>query len=247
MNENIVMDSFLKLLSAPDHETRWQEISKVAESVGANSVIVSQYQGDEFLPLWARGTMEVDWLDEYVGESYFQIDPLLLSRISGTAPVPNNVRNQFEKSDKGSPIWNMTGALLHYRYDQFSPFASPETLGFGSKFVVFSSDTSPGEFLSSSRSAAIPLVAELIARFADAPLHPGDTDTFSMEFTYLTTRELDALRYLACGHMNDRIAEKMGIAEVTVRLHLKNARRKLRAKTREQAVAKAMMLKILDI
>jgi DNA-binding CsgD family transcriptional regulator len=46
---------------------------------------------------------------------------------------------------------------------------------------------------------------------------------------------------------HDRIAERLGITRPTVELHLANARRKLRARTREQALAKAITLGLLDL
>ncbi|MEL6234462.1 MAG: LuxR C-terminal-related transcriptional regulator [Pseudomonadota bacterium] len=57
----------------------------------------------------------------------------------------------------------------------------------------------------------------------------------------LTPREADCLLHLAQGQRNARIAEQLGISTATVEMHLANARRKLGAKTREQAVALAIM------
>ncbi|MEL6678546.1 MAG: LuxR C-terminal-related transcriptional regulator [Pseudomonadota bacterium] len=56
----------------------------------------------------------------------------------------------------------------------------------------------------------------------------------------LTTRERDALRWLAEGHRVDRIAERMGVSNRTVEVHLASARHRLGAKTREQALAIAL-------
>ena len=56
----------------------------------------------------------------------------------------------------------------------------------------------------------------------------------------IQVREKDVLRYLAAGLRNDAIASKLGIAEITVRMHITSARRKLGAATREQAIALAM-------
>jgi len=53
----------------------------------------------------------------------------------------------------------------------------------------------------------------------------------------LSDRELETLKWLSDGHRNDRIAEKMKIAAVTVNYHMTEVKRKLGAKTREQAVA----------
>lgn len=62
----------------------------------------------------------------------------------------------------------------------------------------------------------------------------------------LTPREKECLELLSAGFKNDRIAAKLGVSEVTVRLHFTNARTKLRTSTREQAVARAAMLGLIS-
>ncbi|MBK9010497.1 LuxR family transcriptional regulator [Novosphingobium sp.] len=57
----------------------------------------------------------------------------------------------------------------------------------------------------------------------------------------LTPRERDCLTLLAQGKRTARIAERLKIADSTVELHLRNARRKLKAKTAAQAVARALL------
>lgn len=56
----------------------------------------------------------------------------------------------------------------------------------------------------------------------------------------LSEREREALLWLARGERNSRIAERLGVKPVTVEYFLATARRKLNAKTREQALAKAL-------
>lgn len=56
----------------------------------------------------------------------------------------------------------------------------------------------------------------------------------------LSDREKAALRWLAEGHRVDRIAEKMGVSNRTVEVHLANARKRVGAKTREQALVIAI-------
>ena len=56
----------------------------------------------------------------------------------------------------------------------------------------------------------------------------------------LTHRELQCLEALATGLSNNGIAKQLQISLPTVALHLCNARRKLGARTREQAVALAV-------
>ncbi|MEM6486395.1 MAG: helix-turn-helix transcriptional regulator [Pseudomonadota bacterium] len=58
--------------------------------------------------------------------------------------------------------------------------------------------------------------------------------------TPLSPREIECLQWLANGLRVREIAAKMGVHKVTVDMHLKNARRKLDAPTREVALAKAI-------
>jgi DNA-binding CsgD family transcriptional regulator len=57
----------------------------------------------------------------------------------------------------------------------------------------------------------------------------------------LTERESDCMRFLADGLRQDAIADVMGIARVTVEMHLRSARQKLRARTLTEAVAKSIL------
>lgn len=63
----------------------------------------------------------------------------------------------------------------------------------------------------------------------------------------LSPREHDCLAYLAAGMKTQQIADALGIKPVTVELHLRKARERLGAKTREQALAKALSLELLRL
>jgi len=62
----------------------------------------------------------------------------------------------------------------------------------------------------------------------------------------LSRRERECLLWLASGLRSDRIAERLGLSRATVDMHLSRARRRLGAATREQAVAKAITLGVLQ-
>lgn len=57
----------------------------------------------------------------------------------------------------------------------------------------------------------------------------------------LTPREREVLLWLCRGLRTAAIADRLGIADVTVDLHFRGARRKLGAATREEALAKALL------
>lgn len=61
----------------------------------------------------------------------------------------------------------------------------------------------------------------------------------------LTPREIDALSFLLAGHRASEICWKMSISEKTLEKHMLNARLKLKARTRDQALAKALLLGLI--
>lgn len=63
---------------------------------------------------------------------------------------------------------------------------------------------------------------------------------------HLTPRERECLLWLSMGLRNAQIAYRLGIKLVTVEFHLANARRKLNATTREQAVAAAVRMGLIE-
>ena len=58
----------------------------------------------------------------------------------------------------------------------------------------------------------------------------------------LTPRELEVLRLMARGNTNLAIAQSLVVAEGTVKYHVKNVLRKLRARSRSEAVSRYMTL-----
>ncbi|MCU0906073.1 MAG: helix-turn-helix transcriptional regulator [Rhodobacteraceae bacterium] len=80
------------------------------------------------------------------------------------------------------------------------------------------------------------LTAAFCAQDAGKPA-PGGMYRFC---DLLSPREREVLLWLAAGLRTAQIAHRMGIEPVTVGLHLRGARRKLGARTREQALAIAL-------
>jgi len=105
-------------------------------------------------------------------------------------------------------------------------------------------------------------IASLHLGFERTDFAPGETQTIQMaglllterliEFALprqsqplLTEREHDCLAFVAEGKTDWEIANLLGISEATTRFHLNNARKKLGAVNRAQAVARFAMLGLL--
>jgi two-component system NarL family response regulator len=68
-----------------------------------------------------------------------------------------------------------------------------------------------------------------------------------MESERLTAREFDVLRLLAQGERNREIADNLGLAEPTVKIHVNNLLRKLQAKDRTEAAMIALKRGLIHI
>ena len=78
--------------------------------------------------------------------------------------------------------------------------------------------------------------SEIVAHLAE---HMGEED--------LTSRELEVLRHIAGGNRNRDIAERLFVAEETVKVHVKHIMEKLGAKDRTEAVAIAVRRGIIQL
>lgn len=93
--------------------------------------------------------------------------------------------------------------------------------------------------------------ARLLTAILSAHYRP-DEDTSPTDKPYadaspLSAREREVLLWLAAGNHTAMIASRMGIEPVTVSKHLATARRKLGARTREQALAIAVRDRLIAI
>jgi LuxR family transcriptional regulator, quorum-sensing system regulator BjaR1 len=95
-------------------------------------------------------------------------------------------------------------------------------------------DFAPGEAEAIQRAGLV--LTERLIDLADPP---------PVEAVTLTTREHDALRYVAEGKTDWEVGVILGIAESTARFHIDNARRKLGAVNRAQAVARMVVQRLI--
>lgn len=150
----------------------------------------------------------------------------------------------------------VTRRLSYYRFSDLAPRASHGTYweafsegrigdGIGMRAfganrrisalsIVFEQiDMSPGEM------AAVRMAGAVLMERTAVLAAPGDAVP---EFTQ---RERDCLAYVAMGKSDWDISVILGVSRTTVRFHVDNARRKLNATTRTQAVARMAALGLL--
>ncbi|WP_181832673.1 helix-turn-helix transcriptional regulator [Bosea caraganae] len=163
------------------------------------------------------------WLDAYAREKLDRGNPVILA--------PARRHSAFRWSDPGfGDLENWRGLAVAREVGIADGFAVPchEPNGrFGIvSFGLERFDLSPRQLQAITLAAV--MAHDRMAALAEPPL----------PFPALTARERDCLWFVADGLSDAEIAEKLGIAQATAHAHVENAKRKLGAKTRAQAVAR---------
>lgn len=157
----------------------------------------------------------------------------------------------FENNPLLEPI--RTG-MTRYR---FSDFASRQDAAFGAYWEAMS-EARIGDAICATSYGPRRWVASLHLGFLDPDPAPEDalavqlaglmlterlmtfapTDDGTADEVHLTPREKDVLRWVSEGKSDWEISVILSLSEATVRFHVDNARKKLRAATRAHAVAR---------
>jgi DNA-binding CsgD family transcriptional regulator len=74
----------------------------------------------------------------------------------------------------------------------------------------------------------------------------GDAARAGSNEVHLTPRELELLRWSRCGKTAWESGNILGISQATAQFHLKNATHKLGVASKQQAVLRALELRLID-
>jgi len=152
------------------------------------------------------------------------------------------------------------GGLTRYRFSDFAPRAKA---GFGAYWEAMG-EANIGEAVCATSYGRHRTIASLHLGFRDPDLAPDDALAIQLaglmlterlmtfaappgddDEVRLTDRERDTLAWVAEGKSDWEISVILGLSETTVRFHVDNARRKLGAVNRAQAVARLAAARLL--
>jgi DNA-binding CsgD family transcriptional regulator len=197
----------------------------------------SDYTFIHTLPEW--------WMDRYWVEGLIHHDPCIDAAILSTRPVSIGIdyaktwpqkltADNLSFLDDAVDIGMRTGIAMSLRPSRSN--------GFGGMALITLMRRHEFEKLISASE----LQLYVASYYSDAHIQRLIAKK-DCKFEALTPREQDCLRWLALGHRRERIAGKMKVTEVTVDFHMANIRRKLNARTREQAIAIAIKHRLIHI
>jgi DNA-binding CsgD family transcriptional regulator len=179
------------------------------------------------------------WMEHYAAQAFFRVDPAIRHCVDAVTPMLTGVDAPARPEGSERRLWD-DALSAGFGGGIAIPLRLP-----GSALGGFSLVTGMAgqEFLTWHKT---------YGRWAALAAHAIDQRVLTLAAPQtarprLTPRERECLTWLAIGLRHDRIAEKLGITRPTVELHLANARRKLDARTREQALARAVALGLLAL
>lgn len=170
--------------------------------------------------------------------------------------VVDNERRYLDANDAALAVLRMTHEdILARRIDDLTP---PENLGgmeelwrqfldagsMAGQFEMLRGDGTPITISFNATANVVPgvhltILIDVANLDSALPVEIDDEDHQDTG-TVMTPREREVLRLVAYGYTGNEIAEKCGISPDTVRVHVRNAIRKLGARTRAQAIGIAV-------
>lgn len=182
-------------------------------------------------------SLGTDWTDHYTESEYITVDPFFLYCCNSYAAMnigPDCVPDHNYMSDKEKQFImdaSDTGMIAGFS----SPIRLRTQLGLTGWSFLSSHGRRHIDNLRRENENELRLIGALIHQ------HIAELNTASIGTVELTEREIEVLQWTANGLRTAMIAAKMKLRPVTVEFHLRNARDKLNAKTRDQAVALALV------
>lgn len=234
MQAKSVEDLIATMQAAPDVSKAWNSATLFFECFGLDRVIYMDLGPSKPRVM---STMPESWMANYSEHNLVQIDPFMRYCASSLIPINTGIDYLDDHT------------YLEDKERNFICEAS-ET-GFRAGVSCMIRANSPAGAAGWNLGSSLPRrdfehllsdhghLLRLAAHFSHEKLARLETETED-GVPALSPRETECLQWLASGLRTKEVADRMGIRPVTVELHLRNARAKLGAQTREQAIAHAL-------
>ncbi|MCJ8322913.1 MAG: hypothetical protein HRU29_02405 [Rhizobiales bacterium] len=234
-----INDAIEQFSSTSDDDMRWAIADNLVRQFGGTSLCVVASSGASSVN-WLRSSMSEEWVNEYLVEKYYEVDPFVLNmpfENKFQIRAPNLLKKGFVESRK---LIELNRSLADADYNSLYTGNFNMNFNRDHKLVGIATDMPMEEFAKILSFKHIQHLMAIISAYVAVP-HDADLKGVSnFGGNVLSPKEKEVLAWLAAGLQNAAIAEKMNIAEITVRKRLTIIRNKLGAKTRDQALAIAV-------
>lgn len=244
---NTSIDLLDRFSAVNKQEDLWKLANQVFAELGGCGLTYASVDTRSLVPHWVQSSLTDAWLNEYVDQAYHQVDPFLLDMRHepiGNLAIGGDMRRHEAPSEKALQLnWGLRDA--GYTMMRSNLYAGDSR--YARKCVTFCTSEDVALF-DEAQVRKIRQAATMIAAFV-SPSNNSQNDAIARGIRHktLSIRERQILGMLADGAHNAQIAHDLDIAEVTVRKTLLSARHKLGAKTREEALAIAVHMGVLNL
>lgn len=229
---------------------RWQIVERFFSAHGAGAINYGVMDSKTGALIGMQATMPADFMAHYVDTGLHEHDHLVQHMRESSQTLLSGMAVDAKRFDPNSGTHRMLQEIEEAGYNALMllPVAGTHL---GHKWALnFACQMKPEEFklFAAEKQDCLKLAAHIAHAYLGYDLLGPEAPTdgwFSPENVRLTARERDVLTWLAKGLRNQRIADKMRLAPVTVNKHIGTAKRKLGARTREQAVAIALVANLI--
>ena len=241
MRANAVEDLLTSIHSANGPLAVWDVAAGFFASCGLDRIIYLDVG-----PVRERvlTTMPAAWMAHYTERNHARIDPFIRYCAASLAPVGTGIDYLEEHSylDARERGFIREAAETGFRSGMSCMIRVKGSMGAAGWNL---GSTMPRQQLE-KMLARHGDILRLAAHLSHEKLAQSDSSA-EVAAPVLSPRETECLQWLAAGLRTKEIANRMGIRPITVELHLRNARNRLGAQTREQALARAIASGLLPV
>ncbi|WP_424929588.1 helix-turn-helix transcriptional regulator [Amaricoccus tamworthensis] len=251
MSLNMLIDAMDTSKNCRTAEEKWAGYTGTFFKLGSPFVTIGEADIKTGEVLGLQSTNPPSWFARFFDQNYKTICPHVPPV---GVPAQNLTRSKWLLS-QNRYLPDDSAPIVRDYYDDIAQFGYSAAVGIpcgvpGAPGVVRVLLCGAGKgdeaFVDSDTFRFLTLLAP-VAAIEAMPLRGDHPDIVYEGGQRLSPREKDVLCLLANGYMNARIAEKLQISEVTVRMHMTSARKKLKCATRDQAMALALVRGLIQI
>lgn len=245
--KNILADFATDIAPCKTDDCAWEVGVQFFESLGFEGVTYGTLDKKNEKIIGFYSNLGSDFFTHYAGLHYGDVDPLVLHCLNHSNPA--------HYTHGGVSQVKLTGSDKELK--MLGDFYEA---GIQSSFVVpFHNDIFPGmaginlagkmtgaecqALVEAHRSEILVASALLNSHLIGVPSSLQVSESwfgFCNNAEGITPRETEVLKWLSQGLRNDRVAERMNVTPATVNFHMGSIKKKLGARTREQALVIAM-------
>ncbi|MEQ9259266.1 MAG: hypothetical protein RIG84_09210 [Roseovarius sp.] len=243
---NLLIDTADSLAAARSGEAAWEAINQVGRRIGANAVNAGAFLRGVPQIAWMRSSMRAEWLGDYAGQGFHEIDPLLGAALEGRAPALYDVARRGEGLAQQSGLGALHDGMMAHGYNYMICHSWFD--GSAGKCLVLSCEDDPRALFGPGTEKAFSAISAMLT----LGLHPPGEEAqagavFGADWAVIAPEERDVLSYLAIGLSEQAVAEKLRLTQGEVARRLAAAARRLKAETLEQTLALALTRGLLAI